>query len=157
MKVFEESSSFSKLADNTDDGVDGLIENFQVVDKGNSSESFAVEHLKKVEHGRSKERLNTRNVKFKMNLSGEEASYEEVCAAEQLEKDVRILVFDPGGRFGVCSQPQAKWKGPAIILSCISIWSYKIRWKGKIFIRHRDHLCPLPVRNQSLFSYFGIF
>ena len=40
--------------------------------------------------------MNTRNVKFKMNLSCEAASYEEVCAAEVLEKDVRILVFDPG-------------------------------------------------------------
>jgi len=66
---------------------------------------------------------------------------------KELVPGQKVLVLDPSRKVGISPKIQSKWKGPAEVLSRISMWVYRIRWKGKTFVRHRDHLCPLPVRN----------
>jgi len=98
----------------------------------------------------TKEVLNTvHNVVRRKIKTAQEAcgKYVGRCSpVKDLEPGQQILVLDPSRKIGVSPKLTAKWKGPATVVKRLSMWVYRIRWKGRLVCRHRDHLCPLPLR-----------
>ena len=61
----------------------------------------------------------------------------------KLSPGEQVLVFDPSRRKGISTKLFGRWKGPGVILAKINDWVYKIRFRGRVIVRHRDHLCPV--------------
>jgi len=63
--------------------------------------------------------------------------------AKRILPGERVLILDPARKVGVCPKLYPKWKGPAIVVRQVSIWVYEVKWKGRVYFKHRNHLCPL--------------
>lgn len=90
-------------------------------------------------------RLIHKSVRSKINSAIESTGRYEGRAPKikELVPGQNVLVFDPSRRVGQCPKLNPQWKGPAVVVNRISDWVYRVKFRNRFVIRHRDHLCPV--------------
>ena len=83
-------------------------------------------------------------IRHRISKSQETFRYEgRAPKIKELRVGEKVLVFDPSRRKGRSPKLCGKWKGPGEVLNKISDWVYRVRLRGKVIVRHRNHLASL--------------
>ena len=62
-----------------------------------------------------------------------------------LSEGQKVFIFDPSRRKGVSPKLVGRWKGPGVVMKRINDWAYRVKFKGKEAVRHRNHLHPIEI------------